>query len=139
MKYEDFLKRLNDCPFCNFNKGWVIKENNSAILALSRAYDSKDHLVIFPKKCARKLCELNLNEKNDLVELIFFGHDKLKEIYSHLSILYREGDLKKIGKSVEHLHVQIIPTEIVRCLNSPNRKIYSPEEMVKRTEEFKKI
>ncbi|GAF75845.1 unnamed protein product, partial [marine sediment metagenome] len=50
MKYSEFIKSLKKCPFCNFRKDWIIKENKHAFLTLSRAPDKKDHFLIIPKK-----------------------------------------------------------------------------------------
>ena len=63
MLYKEYLKKLKTCPFCCLNKNEIIKQNKYAILTLSKAPYTKDHLLVVPKKHSLKLDNLTTKEK----------------------------------------------------------------------------
>jgi diadenosine tetraphosphate (Ap4A) HIT family hydrolase len=140
MKYKEFLKNLKKCPFCNLEKSWIIKENKHAILTLSRIPDKKDHLLIIPKKHVLKLNELNFFEKRAINKLINYTYKKLGNKYSGLTILYREGEIKLVGKSTEHLHIHFVPNGLYASeINRQEAEVYPREKMQEEINKMKKI
>ena len=140
MKYNKYLKKNHSCPFCHLIKQEVIKENKYAILTLARAPYTKDHLLIVPKKHAVKLSSLSKKQKDAIEELTYYGMKKLHKKYKNVSVLYREGNKNKVGKSIDHMHYHIIPNMQIgsRDINYRKRKVYSEKEYVKRIKELKK-
>lgn len=119
MIYEEWLKKNRDvCPFCELKKSDILKENKSFYLIPARAAYVKDHLLVVPKKHKIKISQLNKKEFESLNNLVFYAFKKLNKKYQDASILYREGDKKKIGKSIDHLHIHIIPKMKIGSINS---------------------
>ncbi len=136
MFYEDYLKNLKKCPFCNFKKNQIIKENDFSIFTISKAPYSKDHLLIFPKRHALNFESLNENEKKAILELIDFGVKTIKRNYENFTLIYREGS--NSGKSLDHLHCHIIPNKIIGVfdIDGKKRKIFSDLDYNKKIKDF---
>ena len=111
MLYEKYLKKggAKDCPFCNIKQSEVLKENTNAILTLAKAPYTTDHLLVIPKKHALTLEKLDQKQYKDTEKLMFYAIKKLHNKYKNVSMLYRQGDQKESGKSIDHLHIHIIP------------------------------
>ena len=138
MEYLEFLKLPGPCPFCNLKKDEIIFENDFGKIILSRAPYHKNHILIIPNKHVFSLNELNDKELCDLHLLERVGIRLISKKYSNYSILYREG--LKTGKSVNHLHINIIPE--LKMAYTKERKfkryVYTCKEYVYFTNEFKK-
>ena len=139
MLYENYLKNKHPCPFCILTKEEIIKQNKYALITLAKAPYTKDHLLVIPKKHHVKLSSLSHDEKEGVEKLLYYGMRKLHKKYRNVTIIYREGDLKKVGKSVLHLHYHLIPKMQIGsydiCLNK--RKIYSDKEYFKKIKKVK--
>ena len=59
-------------------------------------------------------------EKDAVEKLIYYGMRKLHKKYKNVTVLYREGNLKEVGKSIVHLHYHLIPEMKVGAF-SPKR------------------
>ena len=140
MLYQNYLKKLKKCAFCNLKKREILKSNKYAILILAKAPYSKDHLLVMPKKHHLTIRSLNINGKRDIEKLTFYGLKKLHKKHKNVSILYREGNKKEIGKSVNHLHIHLIPEIKIGSKNIKNekRKVFSKKNYIKKIDEFKK-
>jgi diadenosine tetraphosphate (Ap4A) HIT family hydrolase len=141
MLYNKYLKKNHKCPFCHLIKKELIRQNNYGILTLARAPYTKDHLLIVPKKHVLKLNKLSKKQKEALESLIYYGLKKLHKKYKNVTILYREGNKKEVGKSVNHVHYHLIPNLQIGAIdqNKANqRKFLSEEEYIKKISEFKK-
>ena len=141
MFYEDYLKKMDSCPFCNLEEKEVLKENESASLILAKAPYTKDHLLVIPKKHALSLEHYSEKEKEDIDKLINFARKSIRKKYHNVSILYREGDKKIVGKSIDHIHTHIIPNMMIGAvdINAHKRKILSEENYLKLIEEARKL
>ena len=66
---------------------------------------------------------------------------KLHKKHKNVSILYREGNKKEVGKSINHLHIHLIPNIQIGSitLNAKKREIYSEENYIEKIKELKKI
>jgi diadenosine tetraphosphate (Ap4A) HIT family hydrolase len=137
MKYRDFLKNLNECPFCNLNKDIIFKRNSFAKVILAKAPYCKDHLLIIPNRHVLEISELTDDEKYAMFELVLWAQKKIKKRHKSLSILYREGG--DSGKSIDHMHINIIPKEKISPTSQKaiNRDIYSDSKYLKEISEFK--
>lgn len=109
VKYEDFLKTNKICPFCTLKKEEMIRGNRYAVLTLAQAPYCPDHLIVTCRHHHLRLNLMNAGEKKAVDELIYYGMRKLHSKYKNVTVLYREGNLKEVGKSVEHLHYHLIP------------------------------
>lgn len=140
MLYTKYLKTLKKCPFCELNKNEILKQNKFAILTLAKAPYTKDHLLVLPKKHVFKLNDLTKQEKDTLEALEYYALKKLHKKHKNVSVLYREGNKKQVGKSIDHLHIHIIPNMQIgsRDINWKKRRVYSEKEYVKKIKELKK-
>lgn len=140
MLYKKYLKKLKTCPFCCLNKDEIIKQNKDAILTLAKAPYTKDHLLVVPKKHLFKLNDLTQDQKEAIERLTYYGMKLLHKKYKNVTILYREGNKKEVGKSIDHLHYHLIPNLQIgsKDVKWRKRKIYSEKEYIKRIKNFKK-
>lgn len=138
--YKSYLKKLKKCPFCDLKKEETLRENKDAILIFAQAPYTKDHLLVIPKKHVLKLNLLSKKQKENIEKIIYYGLKKLHRKYDNVSILYREGKKKDVGKSIDHIHYHLIPNlKIGACnINGNKRKIYSDKEYTKKVKEIKK-
>ena len=141
MLYKKYLKKLKQCPFCCLRKDEMLRQNKYAILTLAKAPYTKDHLLVVPKKHVIKINSLNQKQKDDVEKLICYGIKKLNKKYKNISVLYREGDKDKVGKSIDHVHYHIIPNLMIgsKNINGNTRKVYSEKEYVKKIKDMKKV
>jgi diadenosine tetraphosphate (Ap4A) HIT family hydrolase len=129
MFYDDYLKTVNSCPFCEC-KDRIFIDKENAFLTYARAPYHPDHLLVVPKRHITSFFELNEVEKTDIDELLKVGSEVLKKLgYTNFSILVREGDA--INKSIPHLHYHLIPNDRIGDLdhNGEPRQILSLEEI----------
>lgn len=140
MLYQNYLKKLKVCPFCHLIEEDIIKQNNSAVLTLSKAPYTQDHLLVIPKKHYLKLESLSKKQKEDIEKLIYYAMKKLHKKYKNVTILYREGNKKEVGKSINHLHYHLIPNMKIgkHDINWKERKIFSECEYIEKIKELKK-
>lgn len=129
MKYKTYLKTLNKCPFCIGSKHRIIIENNSAYLTYALAPYHKYHLLVISKKHAESIKDLTLNENTDIMSLIFTGIKALNKIgHNDCTIVMRDG--QSIGKSIKHIHYNIIPGGQIEdiSINVEVRKLLNKKE-----------
>lgn len=140
MLYKDYLKKNHPCPFCNLVKEEIIRQNKNAILTLAKAPYTKNHLLVVPKKHCLQLNSMTKSEKEDCEKLIYYAMKKLHKKHKNVTVLYREGNKKEVGKSVSHVHYHLIPDMQIGAKGDcwKNRKIYSDRNYVKRIKDFKK-
>ncbi len=141
MLYQKYLKTMKTCPFCTLEKNEILKQNKYAILTLAKAPYTKDHLLVVSKKHVVKFNSLTQEQKDAFEKLICYGLKKLHKKYANVSVLYREGNKKEVGKSIDHIHYHLIPDMQIgsRDINWKKRKIYSDKEYVQRVRELKKL
>jgi len=137
--YEKYLKKLKICPFCYLRKEEILKQNKFAILTLAKAPYIKNHLLVVPKKHVLTFGSLKKREKLAMLKMTAYGMKKLKKKEKNINVLYREGDKKIVRKSINHMHVHIIPNMPIGMQNKKwnKKQIYSDKEYVKKIREFK--
>lgn len=137
--YEDFLKEKRICPFCHLNKSEIIRKNKYAVLTLARAPYTKDHLIVTCRKHHLRLSLMSSKEKEAVDKFIYYGMQKLHEKYKNVTVLYREGNLNEVGKSIEHLHYHLIPEMQIgpNNIHWEGRKIFSEKVYVRKIREFR--
>jgi diadenosine tetraphosphate (Ap4A) HIT family hydrolase len=115
MLYDNYLKKLKICPFCE-SKDRVLLENKYAYLTYAKAPYHKHHLLVTPKRHVESLFDISKNEQKDIDELLKTGTKILKKLkYNNFTILVREGD--NSNKSIKHLHYHLIPSDPIGDLN----------------------
>lgn len=122
MEYSELLKNQTECPFCILKKEEIIKKNWAGKVILARAPYEDGHLLVISNRHVSNLSDLKRWEKFGLFKLILWAEEKMKNLHESYSILYREGEKQKVGKSIEHLHVHLIPN--IRIISSKNYKDY---------------
>ena len=78
-------------------------------------------------------------EKKYVEKLIYYGMKKLHGKYKNVTVLYREGNLDEVGKSVEHLHYHLIPEMQIgpNNIHWEKRKIFSEKVYVGKVKGFR--
>ncbi len=113
MKYEDFLKTLIVCPFCN-GANRIILESDKSFLTYALAPYHKHHLLVIPKRHVESITLLSQSELDDIDLLQEKALGILKKLgYVNMSLLVREGNVEthtiEDNKSIEHVHFHAIP------------------------------
>ncbi|MFW6233289.1 MAG: HIT family protein [Nanoarchaeota archaeon] len=141
MLYNKYLKKLKKCPFCNVDKSHILLSNKNAFVLLCRSPYTKDHLLVIPKKHVKFLNKLNTNEQDDLNKLMIKALNKLHKKHKNVSILYKEGVNKDVGKTINHAHIHLIPRIkiSIQDINWKKREVMCDKEYNKKTIEMKKI
>ena len=139
VRYEKWLKKCHVCPFCILKKSEILRQNKFAVLILARAPYCRDHLIVTCKRHHLMLNLMSREEKNAVEKLIYYGMRKLHEKYKNVTVLYREGNLDEVGKSIEHLHYHLIPEMQIgpKDIDWRNRKIWDEGVYSRKTRDFK--
>jgi len=140
MLYEKFLKKNHKCPFCHLTKQEILRQNKYAILTFARAPYTNGHLLVVPKKHVLKINKLSKKQKDAVEKLIYYGMKKLHRKYKNVTVLYREGNKKEVGKSINHVHYHLIPELQIGAQEKiwKNRKILDEKDYIKKIAELKK-
>lgn len=141
MLYKTYLKNLKGCPFCKLEKEEILRSNKYANLIVARAPYTKNHLLIVPKRHIFSMTELKGEEKKYVEKLLFYSLKKLHKKYKNVSVLFREGNKKEVGKSINHLHIHLIPNLRIGPydISLNKRRAFDEEEYCKITEELKRF
>ena len=141
MLYQDYLKKLKECPFCKVEKKEILKQNSFAYAILAKAPYTEDHLLIIPKKHAVSLSDIEFKEKIGIEKLMFDILKKIHKKYKNVSVLYREGNKFQIGKSIDHIHFHIIPNMQIGAydIEFKDRKILNEEDYLKKCKKALKL
>ena len=131
---------MRSCPFCEMSGNEIIKQNEFAFMILAQAPYVKDHLLIIPKRHVMKLNKMSAKEKDAVEKLIYYGMKKLHKRHRNVTVLYKEGRKKEVGKSVDHLHYHLIPDMQIgkNDVDWRRRKIIDEDKYVKMVERFRK-
>ena len=143
MQYRTFLKNSDDgCPFCereSFDKTVLVHETARARVAIAKAPYVPDQLLVMPKAHVVNFTDLTLLDAFHCFRLIrWAGKQLYRKGYKGYLVLMRDGD--KVGKSIPHLHIHVIPNHDVSIQNgSRNRRVLTPSEITKRVKGFLKL
>jgi len=142
MKYQTFLKTIDECPFCMGSgiSRRILIENDSAYLTYSLAPYHKYHLLVISKKHAESIKDLTKKENMQIMALIVRGVETLSKVgHNDCTILMRDG--YAIGKSVKHIHYNIIPGGQIQdtSLDTVTRELINKKEEDSLMKELKKI
>jgi diadenosine tetraphosphate (Ap4A) HIT family hydrolase len=109
--YNKICKSLTKCPFCDLKEKYIIAEQDKVVLSANLFPYIDYMLIIIPRRHIEKFSELNDKEWAAVQELYDLAIKLLKESckIENTNFLYREGP--KSGKSLGHLHFQILPYE----------------------------
>lgn len=137
MKYVDYIKTIDRCPFCSGIHRRIVHENEHAYLTYSLAPYHKYHLLVIPKRHVERLIDLTWSEEISIMALLSTGIkalDKLK--IDDCSILVKDN-----YKSVPHLHYHIIPDANVTDISEDVsvRRIITDQEEEELIRELRKI
>jgi diadenosine tetraphosphate (Ap4A) HIT family hydrolase len=140
MKYVDYLKTLNKCPFCDSDMRRVLLENDGAFLTYSLAPYHKYHLLAIPKRHVESIKDLTWDENVCVMALIATAIKALDKIgYNNCTVVMRDG--QALAKSVSHIHYNIIPGGEIEdvSINAEVRELLDKNEEESLKEELNKI
>ncbi|MEI8337568.1 MAG: HIT domain-containing protein [bacterium] len=139
MKYEEFLKNMKECPFCDGGNR-IITESDKSFLTYALWPYHKHHLLFIPKRHVESLTEITEDEMKDISMLQEKSLEILKKLgYISITQLVREGNV--INKAVNHVHFHTIPNILIGDLNhyGQERSILSEEEIDSTIKDIKKF
>lgn len=128
-KYDEVMKSLKKCPFCDLKSKYLLVEENDFVLSVSLFPYIEGHLLIIPREHKEKLSDIGSEEWLQVYSLAKKGMDLLRKYagVKNINFLYREG--KKSGASLGHIHFHIIPSDIPLLVPKYQRINTSPLEM----------
>jgi len=108
-KYHEIAASVGKCVFCDLKEKYIVAEDSGLVLTANLFPYADGHLLVIPKRHTENY--LNLTQKEIVVahRLTRKALDLLRKVLDIESVwlLLREGN--KTGKTVKHLHWQIIP------------------------------
>ena len=140
MKYNSFLKTMTKCPFCYDFKDRILVENDLAFLTYAQAPYHKYHLLVIPRRHVLNIKDLTWDENVCIMALIVAGIKTLDKLgHNDCTIVCRDG--QALGKSIEHLHYNIIPGGQIEdiSVDLKERKLLSHDEEISLKRELKTI
>lgn len=140
MKYDDYLLKVlkNECPFCDIKKEYIVEKWKHFSVILARAPYAKDHLLIVPNRHLVHLREITSEEWKSLIGMIEKWTKNLEKIHKEINILLRDWVANwVVWKSIDHLHIHLIPDHQVHGSIWWWRTILSDYQIGKKTKEFK--
>lgn len=129
MLYEEFLKNIKGCPFCDSHDR-IIMKNKHAFLTYSLAPYYKHHMLVLPERHVESFLDLTEEETRNIETLLRKGAKLLHLLgCDDYSILVRNGDVT--GKSIKHLHYHLVPRICIgnKDYGGSNRKIMTEQEI----------
>jgi ATP adenylyltransferase len=122
MKYSELLKNETKCPFCNRDQEEIIVKNTKAYLTLAKAPYSTNHMMVVPCRHVERIQDLTMQEMADIDLLIKKSCKILNKNGNYdFTILIRSGE--KSGRTISHIHYNIIPKVIIGSLKLMSKKI----------------
>ena len=108
-KYDEIAVSVGKCVFCDLKEKYIIAKDSTLVLTVNLFPYINGHLLIVPQRHIENYFDLTQKE-------IIAGHRLIKKALELLKsalaienvwLLLREGP--RVGKTVKHLHWQIIP------------------------------
>lgn len=108
-QYAKVLADLKKCVFCDLRAKYIIAEEKGVVLSVNLFPYTDSQLIIIPRRHLSHFQEINTQEWAAIKKLTTLAYKLLKDVYKLADcwIIYREGDVS--GKTVQHLHFNIIP------------------------------
>ena len=97
------------CIFCNLPKKRIIRESKYFIVTRDIYPISENHTLIISKRHIRFFEDLSLNERQELIELIFSIQQNLKKKFCYQDFNIGINDGENAGQTIPHFHLHIIP------------------------------
>jgi diadenosine tetraphosphate (Ap4A) HIT family hydrolase len=107
--YAKVLANIKKCVFCDLREKYIIDEKNGVVLSVNLFPYTDGQLIIIPRRHIEHFKEINALEWQAIKYLTAKAFRLLKKAYqiNDCWIIYREGEVA--GKTVRHLHLNIIP------------------------------
>ncbi len=108
-RYDEIAKNVSKCVFCDLKDKYIIAEKSGIVLTVNIFPYTTGHLMVIPRRHVENYLDLTQKEIDVCQRLLREGlrllHDRLdiKSVW----FLLREGP--EVGKTVKHLHWQIMP------------------------------
>ena len=138
-KFLEIIKKKKECPFCEINKKFIIKENKTAYLTLARAPYTKNHLLVIPKRHITQFHELKKREKSDLLDLMIYSLDRIRKKYPAIETIYKEGEIISAHKTIPHSHIHLIPMKKSSKAKKDMRILLDEKELEKGIKDIRKL
>ncbi len=134
-KYDEVMKTLTKCPFCDLKEKYIVKERGNVVLTMNLFPYSDGHLLIIPRRHIEKFCDISPEEWGNIQFLIEYGIKRLSNVLkvTNYNVLYRQGN--KSGSSLGHLHLHILPCDTPVLLPNYQEIKEIPEELCKKLKE----
>lgn len=146
MEYTEYLAQIlgNYCPFCDKEHQYPIEQGKYCYVILARAPYTQNHLLIVPKRHVIHFQDLQQKEEKELWALTDKRVKKLETAHEACTLLLRNGFAGwKTSKSIDHLHLHIVPDCDIGAKDSDTRPIFSEKqylgEIKKVKEQFLKL
>jgi len=131
MEYTEYLAQiLSDyCPFCDLEHQYPIEKGKYFYVTAARAPYTQNHLLVISKRHVLHIQDLQQKEEKELWALTDKRTKKLEMVHDACTILLRNGIAGgKISKSIDHLHLHIVPDCEIGALHSERRQFFSEKQ-----------
>ena len=110
LNFSNIYKNMT-CSFCNDDekKSRIFLENDFFYAMLGIQPIVIWHTLIIPKRCIKKIDELNNSEKIELFDFIDKVKNILQKTFSNDWFNYSWNEWSSAWQTVNHLHIHILP------------------------------
>lgn len=108
-RYDNIAKGVGKCVFCDLKPKYIVAEDSGLVLTVNLFPYITGHLLVIPKRHIENYLDLTPKEVMTSHRLIKKGLRLLRDVLEieNVWLLLREGN--QVGKTVKHLHWQIMP------------------------------
>jgi len=139
--YQDFLKTLTTCPFCERSHNRVLLECEHTYLTYALAPYHKHHLLVVPRRHVLSITELTSEEEEEISQLQRIGLAVLNKLgYESVTFMVREGKVEK-NKSIDHTHFHVVPYVQIGDVDhfGEPRRVLSDDEIIQTVNELRRV
>lgn len=108
-RYDEIAIGMNKCVFCDLKKKYIITEDSGLVLTVNLFPYTTGHLLIIPQRHVENYLDLNQKEIIAHHRLARIGLGLLRRVLDIKSVWLLLRDGYQVGKTVKHLHWQIMP------------------------------
>lgn len=100
---------IQACPFCTLPQERIIESNDSGVVIRDGFPVSPGHTLIIPRRHIGSFFDLNVDERNDLMQLLEKAKDVVNAELCPAGYNIGINDGAAAGQTVPHLHIHLIP------------------------------
>lgn len=108
-KYDNIAANVGKCVFCDLREKYFIIENKNTVLTVNIFPYIEGQLIVIPKRHVERFGDISQKELIEVHKIMKLGMKILDEELDISDFWWILRDGKASGKTVKHLHWNLIP------------------------------